>query len=123
MKKGIAVLLILFVCAGLAFAQSLPDLSGKWSGDWGEVVLERIGPVSYAGTYSDTYGRDTGRITFSYVAGKYEGKWWEGTFRLGTVTLQASENGLVLTGIWSSSPASTINPGEPKAASFKWIKK
>jgi hypothetical protein len=107
-----------------AFAQSLPDLSGKWSGDdWGEVVLERIGPVSYAGTYSTTHGRDTGRITISYVAGKYEGKWWEGTFRLGTITLQASENGRVLTGTWSSSPASTINPGEPKSAALKWIKK
>jgi hypothetical protein len=108
----------------LAFDQALPDLSGKWAaGDWGEVVLERIGPVSYAGTYSSTYGKDTGRVTFSFVAGKYEGKWWEGTVRLGTVTLQPSEDGRVFTGTYSTSPASTIKPGEPKSASIRWTKK
>lgn len=102
----------------------LPDLSGKWAaGDWGEVVLERIGPVSYAGTYSSTYGKDTGRVTVSFVAGKYEGKWWEGAVRLGTVTLEASEDGGVLTGTYSTSPASTIKPGEPRSASFRWTKK
>jgi hypothetical protein len=107
-----------------ALAQSQPDFSGNWSGgEWGEVVLERIGPVSYAGTYSSTYGKHTGRVAFSYVAGNFEGKWWEGTARLGTVTLQPSEDGRVLTGTYSTSPASTIKPGEPKSASLKWVKK
>lgn len=102
----------------------LPDLSGRWNGnDWGEVVLERIGPVSYAGTYSGTNGKDVGRVTFSYVAGQFEGKWWEGGFRLGTLTLQGSDDGRTLTGTYSTSPASTIKPGEPKSASIKWAKK
>ena len=114
---------ILFGTATFSFSQSSPDLSGNWSGDWGTVTLKRIGPISYTGTYSDTYGKDTGKITFSLVDEKYEGKWWEGTFRLGTITLQASEDGRLLTGIWSACPSSTIKPGEPKQATLKWIKK
>lgn len=123
--SGILLLACACILAGVAsfsFGQSLPDLSGNWNGDWGEIVLERIGPVSYVGTYSDTYGKAVGRITFSFVAGKYEGKWWEGTFRMGVITLQASADGRVLTGTWSASPASTIKPGKPKQASFRWNK-
>ncbi|MFH1983756.1 MAG: hypothetical protein ABIL58_18095 [Pseudomonadota bacterium] len=127
-KKPIFLMAGIIVCmvigaVSLSFAQSLPDLSGRWSGDWGEVVLERIGPVSYAGTYSSTHGKDVGRMTFSHVAGNYEGKWWEGTFRMGVITLQVSDDGRVLTGLWSASPASTINPGQPIQSSCRWTKK
>lgn len=79
---------ILSGSATFSTAQSLPDLTGSWNGvDWGEVVLERIGRVSYVGTYSDTYGKDAGRITFSFVAGKYEGKWWGGYVPRGCVNI------------------------------------
>ena len=118
----------LFLLA-VALAISMPaaaqaDLSGKWSGaEWGDVTLERIGAVSYAGTYSTTFKKDVGRVTFSLVAGKYEGKWWEGTFRIGTLTLEASRDGRSLSGVWTTSSASSINPGEPKSAQLRWTRK
>jgi len=122
-----ALLLINFFLCSMgttaAPAQQPANLNGTWTGDWGQVELESIGPLSYVGTYSDTYGKDVGRLTFSFVDGKYEGKWWEGTYRLGPITLAASEDGNTLTGTWSASPASTINPGEPGQAAFRWTRK
>ena len=121
MMRALAIALAWFISLP-ALAQT--DLSGKWSaGDWGEVTLERIGPVSYAGTYSSTFKKDTGRLTFSHVAGKYEGKWWEGTFRIGTLTLEASQDGRTLSGVWTTSAASSINPGEPKTAQLRWTRR
>lgn len=107
-----------------AAAQTSTDLSGRWDGgEWGEVQLERIGPVSYAGTYAATFKKDIGRVTFSQVAGKYEGKWWEGAVRIGTLSLEGSSDGRTLSGTWTTSSASSIKPGEPKSAQLRWTRK
>jgi len=53
------------------------DLSGSWSGSgWGTVVLNRTGPNSYAGTYTDTYG-GLGKLRLSLTGLTGSGRWWE----------------------------------------------
>lgn len=43
---------------------------------WGTVVLNRTGPDSYEGTYTDTFG-GLGRLRLSFTGLTGSGRWWE----------------------------------------------
>ncbi len=72
-----------------------PDLSGTWEGKgWGTVTLRRT-DGGYEGTYTDTYGKDTGRISlrWSRRSGGFEGAWSEGKYRFGRLSVRAEGGG------------------------------
>ncbi len=104
---------------------ALPDLSGTWQGDdWGTVVLRPANDGGYEGTYSDTFGKDVGRIavTWSKVSRRYEGTWSEGTFRFGRIALDAPKDGAI-SGAYTTDPKCEHQPGVPALASLRWSKK
>src|SRR5262249_47721577 len=59
---------------------AMPDLSGTWQGDgWGTVVLRTTNKGEFTGTYTDTFGKDVGRIAVRWTSAsrRYEGTWSE----------------------------------------------
>jgi len=107
-------------------AQPMPDLSGTWYGnEWGTVVLQSTKNGEFEGTYSDTFGKDVGRIAvrWSTASRRYEGSWSEGKFRFGRIALEAGKNAEVITGAWTTDPKCEHEPGVPSLASLKWSKK
>lgn len=104
---------------------SSTDLSGTWDGHegWKQIKIWNTGANSYEGTYEQTYGHATGRITFSLAsANLFKGKWWEGTFRSGTLTLSVSNNGNTLSGTWTTDSTCSINPGQPPSGTLNWTR-
>lgn len=102
-----------------------PDLAGAWQGDdWGTVVLRPAKEGGFEGTYSDTFGTDTGRITVRWSAAsrRYEGTWSEGTYRFGRIALDAPKDGAI-SGAYTTDPKCEHQPGVPSLASLKWNKK
>jgi RNA polymerase sigma factor (sigma-70 family) len=100
------------------------DLSGTWQGDgWGTVVLRTAAKGDFEGTYTDTYGKDVGRITvgWSTASRQYEGTWSEGTYRFGRIALEAAK-GETIAGAYTTDPKSEIRPGVPSLASLSWTK-
>lgn len=100
-----------------------PDLSGTWQGtSWGTVVLRPTKKGTFAGTYSDTWGVDVGRIVvqWSATAGRYEGIWYEGKYRSGRVVLEVGGPGEEITGTWSADLKCEQSPGVPGRASLRW---
>jgi RNA polymerase sigma factor (sigma-70 family) len=104
---------------------ALPDLSGTWQGDdWGTVVLRAAKAGEFEGTYTDTFGKDTGRIAIRWSAAsrRYEGTWSEGTYRFGRIALDAPKDGAV-SGAYTTDPKCEHLPGVPGLASLRWSKK
>jgi hypothetical protein len=103
--------------------QPMPDLSGTWQGvGWGTVVLRPTKKGTFAGTYTDTYGADVGRIEvrWSTTARRYEGTWNEGKYRFGRVVLEAGKDGKGFTGVYLADPKCEYDPGVPSRANFRW---
>jgi RNA polymerase sigma factor (sigma-70 family) len=103
--------------------ETMPDLSGTWQGDdWGTVVLQRTKKGEFAGTYTDTFGTDVGRITvqWSPASGRYEGTWSEGKLRFGRIALQPANDGKAISGVWTADPKCEHQPGVPGQASLRW---
>lgn len=104
---------------------ALPDLAGTWQGDdWGTVVLRPAKDGGFEGTYSDTFGKDVGRIAvrWSPASRRYEGTWSEGTYRFGRIALDAPKGGAI-SGAYATDPKCEHQPGVPSLASLKWNKK
>lgn len=104
---------------------ALPDLAGTWQGDdWGTVVLRPAKGGGFEGTYSDTFGKDTGRmaVRWSAASRRYEGTWSEGTYRFGRIALDAPKAGAI-SGAYTTDPKCEHQPGVPSLASLKWNKK
>jgi hypothetical protein len=105
----------------------MPDLSGTWQGDgWGTVVLRPTKKKgAFDGTYTDTFGKDVGRIAVRWSAAsrRHEGTWSEGKFRFGRIALEAVKNGEAITGAWTTDPKCEHEPGVPSLASLRWSKK
>ena len=104
---------------------TLPDLAGMWQGDdWGTVVLRAAKEGGFEGTYSDTFGKDTGRIAVRWSAAsrKYEGTWSEGKYRFGRIALDAPKDGAI-SGAYTTDPKCEHQPGVPSLASLRWSKK
>jgi RNA polymerase sigma factor (sigma-70 family) len=143
LKAALAILLVLgFVITGatvlsyrtaaaqlrggeISREQPMPDLSGTWQGDgWGTVVLRPAKAGEFAGTYTDTFGTDTGRISVRWtpVSGRFEGTWGEGKFRFGRIALEAVKDGNVVSGAWTTDPNCEHQPGVPGLASLRWTR-
>src|SRR5262249_17407261 len=102
----------------------VPDLAGPWTGTWwGDVNLRRRGDA-YEGTYTDTFGKDVGRLRlwFSRRSGTYEGVWAEGKYRFGSLSLRVAVGGDSARGVYSADPTCEHRPGLPSAQGFRWVK-
>jgi hypothetical protein len=107
-----------------AGAPLLPDLSGRWRGVWwGAVTLRRVAGDSYAGTYTDTYGKDVGRLWLWYSrrSGAFEGFWSEGAYRFGRLAVRVPD-GKSASGTFSASAGCEHRPGWPVAQAFRWTR-
>lgn len=101
----------------------MADLSGTWQGDdWGTVILRRAKDGAFEGTYTDTFGKDVGRIAVKWSAAskRYEGTWGEGKFRFGRIALEAPRDGKTISGAWTTDPNCEHQPGVPSLASLRW---
>jgi uncharacterized protein (TIGR03067 family) len=124
-----AVLLLLLggFAAFLALTDEPSDISGEWTGEgegegWGRVVLRRTGPTEYAGTYTDTIGKEPGKIElkWSRIERRYNGAWSEGADRFGKLSVRLV--GGEIRGAWTTSRDSRINPGTPELADLLWVR-
>jgi RNA polymerase sigma factor (sigma-70 family) len=103
--------------------KAISDPSGHWHGDnWGNVKLAAAGKGFYEGTYSDTFGKDVGkiRVSWSTDSNRFEGTWSEGTYRFGRISLRVTEDGKVIRGAYSCDPKCDFRPGIPSLADLQW---
>lgn len=108
-------------------AASAPDLTGSWDGaqhesrndDWGDLNVKAT-PAGYIGTYSDTFNKQLGSITFkSTGASRYEGLWWESDLkRYGSFVLVATKDAREISVEWK-----THSPGGSQNGKSKWKRK
>ena len=100
-----------------------PDMSGEWSGeDWGQVVLKKTSDAEYTGTYSDTAGKQPGKIQlrWSRVERRFNGTWREGEDRFGELSVRLL--GDEIRGALTTDPKSKINPATPRLADLTWTR-
>jgi hypothetical protein len=103
-------------------ARVAADLSGRWDGTgWGTVTLHRTPGGAYAGTYTDTYGKHTGRIELrpSREPGRYEGNWAEGDYRFGRLVVQTSLPAVIIRGSYGADAKCRHRPGLPVREEFQ----
>jgi hypothetical protein len=97
------------------------DLSGVWDGDaggdkeWGEIRLKST-EDGYIGTYSDTFNRQLGSLTFKRVGERrYKGLWWESSLKhYGSFEVEVSQDGRTITVNWKALD------GRAKSAKSTW---
>ena len=98
-----------------------PDIAGQWSGEgWGQVVLTQTAAGEYTGTYSDTVGKEPGKIElkWSRIERRFNGKWSEGEDRFGELSIRLADQ--EIRGALTTDPKSKINPATPRLADFVW---
>ena len=123
-KGAIAVITSLGIALlGMFLVQATepPDIAGKWSGEgWGQVVLRETAPGEYAGTYSDTVGKQPGKIElkWSRIECRFNGQWSEGEDRFGELSLRLVDQ--EIRGALTTDPKSKINPATPQLADLVW---
>jgi hypothetical protein len=102
----------------------VPDLGGRWEEpNWGTVTLRPTADGrGYEGTYSFTFGKDVGRLSLSYNprSGAFEGKWNEGTYRFGRVSVKVGRGGKSASGNYNADAKCEYAPGEPARYDFVW---
>ncbi len=101
-----------------------PDLSGTWEGNsWGIVTLRRT-DGGYEGTYTDTFGKDTGRISLRWSprSGGFEGAWGEGKYRFGRLSVRAGADGKPVEGSYRADSGCEHQPGTPASEDFQWTR-
>lgn len=104
-------------------ATEAPDIAGTWTGqEWGDVVLKKTGDAEYAGTYSDTFGKQPGEIQlkWSRIEHRYYGTWREGDDRFGELSVRLV--GDEIRGAHTTDPKSKINPATPRLADLAWTR-
>ena len=98
--------------AAFMFATAEPsDISGEWTGEgWNQVTLKQVGAAEYTGTYTDTFGKEPGKIElkWSRIERRYNGKWSEGKDRFGKISVR--QVGEEIRGAWTTNRKSNINP-------------
>src|SRR5271157_1097997 len=91
----IATLGIGLLCMFLMQSTEPPDIAGRWSGEgWGQVVLTPTAAGQYTGTYSDTVGKEPGKIQlkWSRIERRFNGKWSEGEDRFGELSIRLADH-------------------------------
>jgi serine/threonine protein kinase/WD40 repeat protein len=99
------------------------DISGDWSGEsWGKVTLQRTSSAHYSGTYTDTHGKEPGKIElkWSRIEGRYNGRWSEGEDRFGKISVR--QVGDEILGAWTTNRKSEINSGTPSLSDLVWTR-
>ncbi len=120
-----AVLLLGFGGGGaflLATAEPT-DISGEWTGEgWDRVTLKLTGTAEYEGTYTDTFGKQPGKIElkWSRIERRYNGTWSEDKERFGKISVR--EAGGEIRGAWTTSRDANVNPGTPELADLLWVR-
>jgi hypothetical protein len=120
----VAFLFFAFGSAAFLMLTAEPsDISGEWTGDdWGQVILKKSGAGQYTGTYTDTYGKEPGKIelNWSRIERRYNGAWSEGKDRIGKISVRMVAN--EIRGAWTTNRKSEINPGTPALADLLWVR-
>ncbi len=107
----------------LAQATAPPDIAGRWSGEgWGQVVLTEIAPGEYAGRYTETVGKEPGKIElkWSRIERRFNGTWSEGENRFGDLSIRLADR--EIRGALTTDPKSKINPATPRLADLLWTR-
>ncbi len=107
----------------LVLSATPPDISGEWTGDgWGRVVLKETSDAEYAGTYTDTAGRQPGEIQlkWSRIERRFNGTWREGEDRFGDISVRLV--GDEIRGALTTDAKSKINPATPRLADLTWTR-
>jgi|GEM_PF-2176351 len=125
-RMGVALGLFAFGLFGLlpAAAAQPPDISGSWHGpEWGDVELTPSGTETYAGSYTDTFGKRPGeiRLTWSLVERRFHGTWREASDRFGELSVRRA--GEEIRGAFTTDARSKINPSTPRLADLTWTRK
>ena len=108
---------------GVALLQGTdpPDIAGQWAGDdWGRVELQEKRAGEYEGSYTDTFGGQSGelRLKWSRIERRFNGTWREGEDRLGKISVRLVDT--EIRGGWTTSKKAAVNPGTPKLADLLW---
>jgi len=125
--KGTMALIATLVIAllGILAVQTTepPDIAGHWSGEgWGQFVLIQTAAGEYAGTYSDTEGKEPGKIDlkWSRIERRFNGMWREGQNRFGQLSLRLADR--EIRGALTTDPKSMIKPAAPRLADLVWTR-
>ncbi len=106
-------------------ATAPPDIAGMWTGDagWGQVELLETGPGTYSGSYTDTFGKKSGKLQFEWsrIERRFKGTWDEGADRYGTISIRLVDD--EIRGGCATNQGSRIDPGNPELADLIWIRK
>ncbi len=103
---------------------SPPDISGTWQGeDWGQVTLTQTAPGEYAGTYTDTVGKEKAPgnidLKWSRIERRFNGTWREGEDdRFGDLSIRLVEKEIL--GALTTDLKSKINPATPRLSDLAW---
>ena len=123
---AIAAILLVGIGGARAFLMATAEpseISGEWTGEgWDNVVLHRTGSAEYRGTYTDTIGKQPGKIElkWSRIERRYKGTWSEGKDRFGKISVR--QVGDEIRGAWSTDRKSRINPATPELADLLWVR-
>jgi hypothetical protein len=111
-----------FSLLGIALiAADAPEIAGEWTGEeWGQVTLKKTERGNYAGTYTDTYGRQPGKIEMKWSQSeqRFNGTWSEGEVRFGMISVRLI--GDEIRGAHTTDSKSRIRPGIPGLADLAW---
>jgi len=100
-----------------------PDIAGQWTGEgWGHVVLKPTAAGQYEGTYSDTVGKQAGKIQlkWSRIERRFNGTWAEGQDRFGELSVRLGDH--EIRGALTTDLNAKINPATPRLADLLWTR-
>ena len=119
----IATLALGLLATALLQVTEPPDIAGRWSGEgWGRVALDQTAAGEYAGTYTDTAGREPGKIQLKWarIERRFNGTWREGEDRFGELSIRLADH--EIRGALTTDPKSKVNPATPRLADLLWTR-
>ncbi len=111
------------LCGMFLLSGEPPEIAGEWLGeDWGHIVLKKSSDAEYTGTYSDTVGKQPGKIQlkWSRIERRFNGTWREGEDRFGELSVRMVDG--EIRGALTTDFKSRINPATPRLADLSWTR-